>query len=149
MAVADSYADNGAEDYYDGNEDEDYCEDLDLKGEIKQYEDGKKYVKLYNVVDGRMYDFYETYVKGDVETVTVAGRNTVIRTSEGILVYTDGREYLVTKGYAVKALKSFDYVVKDEVKGNKTTIWFANAKAEVKVYTVEQSADRGELITVD
>lgn len=150
VTTATSYIDGADydEDYGYDEDDYDEEEDLEVEGEIKPY-DGKVLVKVYSVKGRSIRLIYETLANGEVQAVTVAGRNTIVKTDKEIKVYTDGREYLVTKGYALTALAGYDYVVKDEVKDGNTTIVFANSKAELKTYKVEQSADRGELITVE
>lgn len=133
-------------DEYDDYSDDNYC--TSSNGRIVPVDEGKIIIRAYKAEGRHLYPVGAIELDGEYVSAVIAGRTAVIKTTKAIHVDIAGRIYEITDKNALKDLYGFDYVVKDERKNGAIKLWFTNKNAEIKIYSVTPSEDRGSIIDV-
>jgi len=118
-------------------------------GRIEPVEDGKIIIRAYNAHGRHLSLESEVQLDGEYVSAVIAGRTTVIKSTKEIYANVAGKVYNITDKTAIKELDDFNYVVKNEEKNGVLKLWFTNANAEIKVYSVSPAEDaRGPIVDV-
>lgn len=133
-------------DEYDDYSDDNYS--TSSNGRIVPVDEGKIIIRAYKAEGRHLYPVGAIELDGEYVSAVIAGRTAVIKTTKAIHVDIAGRIYEITDKNALKDLYGFDYVVKDEQKNGAIKLWFTNKNAEIKIYSVTPSEDRGSIIDV-
>jgi len=133
-------------DEYDDYSDDNYS--TSSNGRIVPVDEGKIIIRAYKAEGRHLYPVGAIELDGEYVSAVIAGRTAVIKTTKAIHVDIAGRIYEITDKNALKDLYGFDYVVKDERKNGAIKLWFTNKNAEIKIYSVTPSEDRGSIIDV-